>query len=107
MKTRINMDLARARGLRKRDIKKIKALHRVMDDLVASSNFAGEVFPYTKKQTKQLRKTVRMMEYIMQDLWGFEEDEAKHTHWRRFEALALPVTVSESYTRLLGTGAEK
>lgn len=80
-----NRELAAARGLSKSAIKDIDALHEVMTVLVEQHlYFMGRT---TRKQRKALRRTVRRLEYLMQDAWGFPRDKTRHTHWRRFPGL--------------------
>ena len=83
----LNYGLANERGLSKRDIKKLEALHEAMNVLLYTYNTEAEWYIHNKTECKNLRQTVRHLEYQMQTLWGFEEDKSKHTHWQRFTCL--------------------
>jgi hypothetical protein len=83
----LNYELAQKKGLRKRDIKALEALHKVMTGLVTANNRMHDISPYTKRMCKDLRGTVRSLEYVMQAIWGFDEDKSMHCHWMRFDCL--------------------
>ena len=85
----LNMKLARERGLSKGDIKDLKALHIIVNMLLCEWEY-GDVLT-----RKQVRRTLRRIEYQMQRLWGFAEDKANHTHWRRFHELYPTKAVTE------------
>ena len=82
----INMELARQRGLSKSQIKDLNTLHHAMALLVEQWEFCcGNQWEAGTR--KDWRKTIRRLEYLMQDAWGFDRDKSKHTHWRRFPGL--------------------
>jgi hypothetical protein len=83
----LNYDLARTRGLCKDQVKDLEMLHECMTAMVYMHNDNCEESPYTKKERKKLRKTVRRVEYTMQVIWGFDTDKTRHYHWSRFRAL--------------------
>lgn len=80
-----NRELAARRGLSKSEIKDIDALHEVMNVLVEQYLYFSGCL--TAGQKKVLRRTIRRLEYLMQDAWGFPRDKTRHTHWRRFPEL--------------------
>ena len=79
--SKLNLKLARERGLTKGDIKDLKALHTVVDLML----FEWEYVDQAPK--KHVRKTLRRIEYQMQRLWKFDEDKSLHTHHKRFNGL--------------------
>lgn len=91
MPSKLNVDYAKRRGLSKQDIRSLKALHFAMDSMVRHQNALHELELLSTNDIKRLRKRVRDMEFLMQELWEFGPNELNHTHWRRFDALYLPV----------------
>lgn len=85
MTSKLNVDLAKRRGLPKQDIKYLKALHYAMDAMVAQYN--GRLL--SEKEVKRLSKRVQDMEFLMQDIWEFDPNEFRHYHWKRFDALLM------------------
>jgi hypothetical protein len=84
----INYDLAKRKGLGKRDIKALETLHKIMTGLATANNRMHAEKPYTKGMRRELRGTVRSLEYQMQAIWGFDQDKSMHYHWARFVCLA-------------------
>jgi hypothetical protein len=84
----LNYDLAKRKGLSKRDIKALETLHKVMTGMVTTNNFRHAEKPYTKLMCKELKGSVRSLEYQMQAIWDFEQDKSMHYHWARFVCLA-------------------
>lgn len=83
----LNINLAIARGLSRSEVKDLVALHVAMDMMVLSVNKVHAEESIHKGPRKLLRKNVRRLEYLMQDIWGFDRNKGKHTHWKRFNCL--------------------
>ena len=85
----LNYDLAEQRGLTDLDVLTLEALHYAMTSLVDQNNKRFLIHGKLKKpERKLLRKRVRALEYLMQAMWGFPQDEHQHYHWQRFRDLA-------------------
>ena len=83
----LNVRLAIARGLSKSQVNDLTALHVAMDMMVQHINFFFRDETIPKDERKAIRRNVRRLEYQMQDIWGFERNKARHTHWKRFNCL--------------------
>ena len=85
----LNYDLAERRGLTDLDVLTLEALHYAMTSLVDQHNKRFLIHGKLEKpERKLLRKRVRALEYLMQAIWGFTQDEDQHYHWQRFRDLA-------------------
>ena len=83
----INIQLAVDMDLSDSQIYDLIALHVAMDALVLQVRHETGIERYNKDRRKILRKTVRRLEYQMQDKWGWDRDKKRHTHWKRFNCL--------------------
>lgn len=83
----LNVRLAHARGLSRSQVKDLTALHVAMDVMVQHMNLRCDEEAIPKTARKALGRYVRRLEYQMQDIWGFDRNKHKHTHWKRFNCL--------------------
>jgi hypothetical protein len=83
----LNYALAISKGLSKQDIGKLETLHKIMSGMARVNNSQHEEEPYTKSMRKELKRSICMLEYLMQQVWGFPQDKDKHYHWKRFVCL--------------------
>lgn len=73
----INMELARRKGLDQYEIDTIEAIHVRVDRLMETArlgNFNQTTYNW-----------IENLEYSLQDLWGFEQNEKFHTHKHRYK----------------------
>jgi hypothetical protein len=72
-----------------------RALYHAIDCMVGQHNALHEENPYTKKQSKKLRRDVKRLEYLMQDVCEMDRDESNHYWWMEFDAITDYVGYAE------------
>ena len=85
-----NHDLANKNGLKDIDVNHILDLHEARLDFEA---LMKEQDPTKEKDVKRLRecaKAVKQLEFNLQDVWGFGQNEDFHTYWYNLPHCACP-----------------
>lgn len=72
-----NRDLARLRGISEETCQYIDEVHRGLNNLLAL--WAGESWEEPR------HKLIESTEFMLQELWGFEQDSAYHTWTKRYK----------------------
>jgi len=80
----INMELAKQRGISQENIEAINALHTLLERLIQS--YTLDV-PY-----QEARDLVRSVEFTLQKLWGFPQDDLYHTWYKRLNQRYMELT---------------
>lgn len=80
----INMELAKQRGISQENIEAINALHVLLEKLISS--YTLEV-PYS-----EAHELVTSVEFTLQKLWGFPQDELRHTWHKRLNQRYMELT---------------
>ncbi len=80
----INMELAKQRGISQENIEAINALHELLEKLISS--YTLDV-PY-----QEARDLVRSVEFTLQRLWEFPQDELYHTWYKRLNQRHMELT---------------
>ncbi len=74
----VNYNLAVHRGLDAERIESIKRLHQAR----ARINSLAKVEPINSELTNAYRNMLSILERLLQDLWGFPQDDRFHPHQR-------------------------
>lgn len=78
----LNNRLIEKHGLDEKTVRLIEEKHSELNQLIDMIN-SLEWNDENKQQILQLTKSIENMEFVLQGLWGFEQDKAFHTHWLR------------------------
>lgn len=79
LKTLINDELVKDRGISSEDVLEIERLHAELNDVV----------DYPEKYEDPVSR-IHNIELKLQKLWGFEESSDYHTHWLRINGCVCP-----------------
>lgn len=85
---RLNRMLIAKQNLTRRDIAKIKKLHKKKNKLFSMVKYwlkKGEL-----GKVVQSGKTIKEIEFAMQEAWNFDKNENKHSHWVYNPACTCP-----------------
>jgi hypothetical protein len=72
-----------------------RALYHAIDCMAGQHNDLHAVDPYTPKAAKKLRRDVKRLEYLMQDVCEMDRDDAQHYWWMEFDAITDYVGYAE------------
>lgn len=82
--TRLNPRLINQQGLIQAEVDLIEQKHEELDKLIDMIN-GLEWNEENKGQILQLTRSIELMEFHLQKLWKFEQDEKFHIHWFRIK----------------------
>ena len=80
--TTLNARLVKEQGLTQKEVDLIEEKHKELDKILDMIN-GLEWNDENKEQIFQLSKNVELIEYSLQKLWHFPQDDKFHIHWMR------------------------
>jgi len=86
----LNGELAEAQGLTPMGIDLLVALHMEKDTLLKIADDLDVCIPDHLDSLRGLVKEMEVIEYAMQDAWGWEQSSSHHTHWMSFPQCMCP-----------------
>ena len=99
---KINMELARSRGLDAAAIKRINEIYKKLESIFeAQRKILNGKIEVAETVLEQWDSEVRVLEFELQEAWGFERNEKWHHYWFKQPLCTCPKV--DNYERL-GTG---
>ena len=87
--TTLNKSLVKQQGLTQKEFDLIEEKHEELDKIIDMIN-GLEWNEENKEQILQLSKRVELIEYSLQKLWLFPQDDKFHCHWMRIKHCSCP-----------------
>jgi hypothetical protein len=84
----LNPILIKKQNLNDDDIKELQKCHHQMNNIIQQLDSLNPAVEYN--DAKQLVYKIQELEFKMQKLWGFEQNENYHTHWNRPKHCSCP-----------------
>jgi len=85
----LNNKLIAKQGLDEKTVRLIEEKHSELDKIIYTLN-SLEWNEENKERILQLNKSIELMEFTLQKLWGFSQNANYHTHWLRVKFCSCP-----------------
>lgn len=94
-----NMQLAKQRGISQENIEAINTLHELLERLISSYTLEVDY--------QEAHELIRSVEFTLQKLWGFPQDELFHTWYKKLNQRHMELTWVGRMFRDMDSGTQR